>query len=131
MIEPVRLPDRRPEPVRTGLKVFVRALKVDAFIGVYAHEKGRTQPLFVDCELDLLDAPIETLADTVNYERVAEAARAIAASGHVELVEDYAERLARVCLQDARVAAVRVRVEKPEALPGAAAAGCELSFRRG
>lgn len=131
MIEPVRLPDRRPEPVREGLRVFVRGLKVDAFIGVYAHEKGRTQPLIVDAELELHDAPVETLADTVNYERVAEAARAIAAAGHVDLVEDYAERLARVCLQDARVAAVRVRVDKPEALPGADAAGCEVRFRRG
>lgn len=131
MIDPVRLPERRPEPVREGLSVFVRGLKVQAFIGVYAHEKGRTQPLIVDAELALHDAPVETLADTVDYERVAEAARAIAAAGHVELVEDYAERLARVCLQDPRVTAVRVRVDKPEALPGAEAAGCEVRFRRG
>ena len=29
-------------------KVFVRGLKVDAHIGVYKHEKGRTQPLVID-----------------------------------------------------------------------------------
>lgn len=131
MIEPVRLSDRRPEPVRERLTVFVRGLKVDAFIGVYAHEKGRSQPLVVDCELELGDGLVETLADTVNYERVVEAARAIAEGGHVELVEDYAERLARACLSDPRVLTVRVRVEKPEALPSAAAAGCEIAFRRG
>lgn len=131
MTEPVRLPDRRPEPRRTGLTVFVRALAVDAFIGVHAHEKGRAQPLVVDVDLDLSDLAVRTLADTVNYETVSTLAHAIAASGHVDLVEEYAERLALACLDDARIKAVRVRVEKPRALQDARAAGCEVAFARG
>ena len=113
-------------------KIFVTGLKVEAEIGVYAHEKGRPQPLVVDVELDVPTAGIERLSDTVNYEMVGEAARAIAAEGHIGLVETFAERLARACLADSRVMRARVRVEKPLALaPHATAAGVEITVVRG
>ncbi len=113
-------------------KIFVTGLRVEAEIGVYAHEKGRAQPLIVDVELDVPAAGIERLADTVNYEMVGEAARAIVAEGHIGLVEAFAERLARACLEDSRVMRARVRVEKPLALaPHAAAAGVEITVVRG
>ena len=60
-------------------KVFVRGLKVDAQIGVYDHEHGRLQPLVVDVELDVAASHCERLGDTVNYETIGEAARAIVA----------------------------------------------------
>ena len=113
-------------------KIFVTGLKVEAQIGVHAHEKGKAQPLVVDVELDAPIAGARRLADTINYERVGEAARAIAAEGHILLVEDFAERLARACLADPRVTRARVRVEKPQALaPHAAAAGVEITLVRG
>ncbi|HYF22820.1 MAG TPA: dihydroneopterin aldolase [Caulobacteraceae bacterium] len=118
-------------PIRpAGLKVFVRGLRIAAEIGVYAHERGRAQPLAVDVDLELAPHAVERLSDTVNYETVAERACAVAEAGHVDLVEEYAERLARACLEDPRVRSVRVRVEKPEALAGAEAAGCEVRFTR-
>jgi len=113
-----------------GLTVFVRGLTVDAGIGVYDHEHGRLQSLVIDVTLDLGPHAVDRLADTVNYETVAEAARAIVAEGHVGLVETFAERLALACMADDRVRAVRVRVEKPGALEGAAAAGCEVAYVR-
>ncbi|ODT63365.1 MAG: dihydroneopterin aldolase [Phenylobacterium sp. SCN 69-14] len=113
-------------------KIFVTGLKVAAQIGVHAHEKGQAQPLVVDVELDAPIAGARRLADTINYERVGEVARAIAAEGHILLVEDFAERLARACLADPRVTRARVRVEKPQALaPHAAAAGVEITVVRG
>ncbi|HEY5071149.1 MAG TPA: dihydroneopterin aldolase [Caulobacteraceae bacterium] len=113
-------------------KVFVRALEVDAEIGVHAHEKGRRQPLIVDVELDIAAAGWRALAQTVNYETIAAHARRIAASGHIAVVESFAERLARACFADPRVLKAKVRVEKPLALaPHAAAAGVEITAVRG
>ena len=130
------LSDDPPAPRAEGrvvmTKVFVTGLKVDAQIGVYSHEMGKAQPLVVDVELDVPSAGAERLADTVNYETIGEAARAIAAEGHIQLVEAFAERLARACLADARVMRARVRVEKPLALaPHASAAGVEITIVRG
>jgi len=117
-------------PHREGLTVFVRGLRVEAGIGVHDHEQGRLQPLVIDVTLELAPAPVERLADTINYETVAAAARAIVADGHVGLVETFAERLATACLDDARVRRCTVRIEKPGALDAAAAAGCEVVLAR-
>ncbi len=117
-------------PRREGLTVFVRGLTVEAGIGVHDHEQGRLQPLVIDVSLELAPAPVERLADTINYETVAAAAHAIIAEGHVGLVETFAERLASACLGDDRVRRCTVRIEKPGALDAAAAAGCEVVLAR-
>jgi dihydroneopterin aldolase len=117
-------------PVREGLTVFVRGLRVDAGIGVYDHEQGRLQQLVIDVSLELTPAHVERLGDTINYEAVANAARAIVAEGHVGLVETFAERLALAMLEDVRVRRAAVRVEKPGALGGEAVPGCEVVLAR-
>ena len=112
------------------LSVFVRGLEVQAGIGVYDHEHGRLQRLVIDVMLELEPHAIERLGDTVNYETVAEEARAIAGEGHVGLVETFAERLGRTCLEDRRVVRATIRVEKPGALEAAIAPGCEIVLAR-
>jgi len=115
-----------------ALKVFVRGLTLSAEVGVIPHEYGRKQPLSIDIELELEPASCEHIGDTVSYALIAEKAKALAASGHFKLVETFAERLARECLEDDKVRSARVRVEKPQALaPDAAAGGVEVMVRRG
>ena len=123
-------PSTAPQIVVT--KVFVRGLKVDAHIGVYRHEEGRTQPLIIDVELDVAVTNWNSLAETVNYEVIAVAARKVAAQGHRGLVETFAHHLAEACFEDPRVTRARIRVEKPLALaPEAAGAGVEITAVRG
>ncbi|MBS0360920.1 MAG: dihydroneopterin aldolase [Proteobacteria bacterium] len=112
-------------------RVFVSGLKVQAEIGVYRHEIGRVQPLVLDVELDVPTAGAAHLSETLNYEAILKAARDIAAGGHIELVETFAERLAHACLADPRVTQAKVRVQKPLALaPDATAAGVEITVVR-
>ena len=129
---PLTPPEGQPQTRIAAARVFVRAMRIEAQIGIYAHEHGRTQPLIVDVEMTIEAADFEHIADTVNYETILAKARDIAASGHLKLVETYAHRLALACLEDPLARSVRVRVEKPEALaPGAEAAGVELVVERG
>jgi dihydroneopterin aldolase len=130
-----------PEPVREETpatprivitKVFVRGLAVDAHIGVYKHEKGRTQKLVIDVELDVAVTDWGALSETVNYEVIAAKARKVAAEGHRGLVETFAHHLAEACFEEPKVTRARIRVEKPSALaPDAAAAGVEITAVRG
>jgi dihydroneopterin aldolase len=126
------LPIASARPIRLeAARIFVRGLSVDAQIGIYDHEHGRGQPLVIDVELEAALAEPERLSQTINYETVATAAKALAAGGHVQLVETFAWRLARELLDDQRVTRVRVRVEKPQALaPDAQAAGVEVVLAR-
>lgn len=129
-----RTPDPAPPAgeIRSAMtRVFVTGLRLQAEIGVYRHEIGKLQPLLIDVELDVPSAGPGRLADTVNYETILKAARAIAEGGHIELVETFADRLARACMADPRVTRARVRVEKPLALaPDAVAAGAEIVLER-
>ena len=112
---------------RFHTRVFVRALRVEAEIGLHAHEQGRRQALIVDVELDLAGEPWRSIHQTVDYERVVAHAQAVADEGHVLLVETFAWRLARACLREPGVTRARVRVEKPLALsPAAEGAGAEV-----
>lgn len=113
-----------------GLSVFVRGLTVQAGIGIHDHELNRLQTLVIDVTLTLVPATVERLGDTVSYEDVAAAARAIVAAGHIGLVETFAQRLAVACLDDARVQRCAVRIEKPGALQGVVAPGCEVVLAR-
>jgi dihydroneopterin aldolase len=113
-------------------KVFVRGLSVAAQIGVYRHEKGRTQTLVIDVELDVAVTDWSQLSETVNYEVIAQKARRVAAEGHRGLVETFAHHLAEACFEEPKVTRARIRVEKPSALaPHAAAAGVEITAVRG
>ena len=115
-----------------GSKIFVTGVRVQAEIGVYRHEIGRVQPLIVDVELDAPTDGSDRLAETVNYETILAAAQAVAAEGHMALVETFAHRLAEKCLEDPRVSRARVRIEKPLALaPDAVGAGVEIVVAQG
>ncbi len=109
--------------------VFVRDLLLDAHIGVHRHEEDRPQPIRVNIDLTVNEsaAPIgDLLENVVDYEKVVNGVRAIVAEGHLRLVETLAERVAAFALQDARVRAVRVRIEKLKIIPDAASVGVEI-----
>lgn len=126
------LPVPAPRAFRQeSAKIFVRGLTIEAQIGAYDHEHGRTQPLVFDVELDVSMSEPKHLSEVLNYEAVVQAAKTLAAQGHVALVETFAWGLARELLDDQRVIRVRVRVEKPQALaPDAQAAGVEVVLAR-
>ena len=48
-------------------KTFVRDIRVQAEVGVYEHEYGRTQPLVVEVELDVAPSGFDELGDIINY----------------------------------------------------------------
>ncbi len=81
--------------------VFVRDLLLDAHIGVYAHEHGRTQPIRVNVDLTVVEAVHgDSLANVVNYKTVVDNIKALVDSGHLNLVETLAEHIAAQCLED-------------------------------
>lgn len=111
-------------------RIFVRGLRIDAAIGVYAHEHGRTQPLIIDAVFDLTLHDIAGLKDTLNYEKVGEITRGFLAKGHVILVETLAEDIAKALLELPHVTRAEISISKPEALKDAAGAGCRVVYER-
>ena len=107
--------------------VFIRNLELLARIGVHGHEHGKPQPIRINAWLTCrTSAESDKLDSVVDYEAVADNIRAIVSSGHINLAESLAERIANSCLEDKRVEKARIRVEKLHALPGTESAGVEI-----
>lgn len=124
-------PFKIADAARAIRHVFVRDLLLEAHIGVYAHEQGRTQPIRINVDLTVSEAAhSDKLANVVSYEEAVNKIKAIVAGGHLNLVETLAERVAAACLEDERVLVARVRIEKLAAIPEAASVGVEIERAR-
>lgn len=124
-------PFKIADAARAIRHVFVRDLLLDAHIGVFTSEKGRTQPIRVNVDLTVSEvAHSDKLANVVCYKSVVDGIKAIVAAGHLNLVETLAERIAAHCLEDSRVVVARIRVEKLAAISEAASVGVEIERMR-
>ena len=114
--------------------VFVRDLTLLALIGIHDAEKIKPQRIVVNIDLSVQesDGPMpDDISHVVSYEIIVKKCEAIVAEGHVNLVETLAEKFAETCLKDKRVAAARVRIEKPDIIPNARSVGVEIERARG
>ena len=117
------------DAVRGLAHIFVHDLLVNASVGVHEHEKLGPQPLHISIDLTVRELPgpkSDHISDVVCYEDVVRKVQDICELGHVNLIETLAERVAASCLDDSRVHAVRVRVEKPQAIEECASVGIEI-----
>ena len=123
-IQPLRIADAR-NAIR---HVFIRDLMLSCKIGVHRHEQARTQRVRINLDLAVRDDRDlhDDLANVVCYERITNAVRAAVSGRHIKLLETLAEEIARICLEDARVRSVRVRVEKLDIFPDATSVGVEI-----
>lgn len=99
-------------------RICLRGLRVRGHHGVYDFERRDGQDFVVDVELELdlaKAATTDDVADTVHYGELAGRLVEVVAGDPVNLIETLADRLATVCLADARVVVATVTVHKPQA----------------
>ncbi|GEP39058.1 dihydroneopterin aldolase [Nocardioides psychrotolerans] len=86
--------------------------------GVFEFEKREGQPFVIDLALGFDTAPAaasDDLRDTVDYGSLVLSVKAAVEKDPVDLIETLVQRIADVCLLDARVEWARVTVHKPDA----------------
>jgi dihydroneopterin aldolase len=127
--------ERRLSPADLGASyvVTVRGLVLMASIGIRPHEREQKQRVRISVDLTASPAaaiPGEDRRRIINYEKIVAAIREIAASGHIDLCEGFAERVCTACFVDRRVERVRVWVEKLDVFPDAEGVGAVLERTR-
>lgn len=116
---------------RARYTVTIRGLVLWCRIGIRVRERERNQRVRVSVDLDAADAfPGESRRRIINYEKIVTAIRDIAAAGHIDLCEGFAERICAACFADPRVERVRVWVEKLDVFPDAEGVGAVLERTR-
>jgi 7,8-dihydroneopterin aldolase/epimerase/oxygenase len=114
--------------------IFINGLRIDARIGVHAHEKGRFQPLKLDAEIQVSDVKFhpsrDRLDEVFDYQAVRRAVMEVVGDGHIHLLETLAARVIDRLLAMDDVHAVRVRVSKFTAFDDCDSVGVEVYRRR-
>src|SRR5436853_6007965 len=103
-----------PMPGTDRYTVVVRNLVLLCSIGVRRVERERLQRVRISVELTATreaSYPREDRRRVINYEKIVTAIRQIARSGHIDLCEGFAERIAGPCFADPRGAHARLSVE--------------------
>ena len=100
-------------------RIFINALATEAVIGIYDWEREVRQKLEIDLEMwmDLAAAGrSDAIDDTLNYKSVAKRVLAFVEASSFRLVEALACEIARIIVEEFKVARVRVTVHKPGAI---------------
>jgi dihydroneopterin aldolase len=114
-------------------KIFLRALKTEAIIGIFDWERQVKQTVIVDIEIsaDIRKAALsDSIDDTLNYKRVAKRVLAFVEESKFHLVETLAERIAMMILEDFGIAWVRISLSKPGAIRSSRDVGVSLERDR-
>ena len=126
-------PQRDPTAWESGREAaafqttFLRGLRLEAQIGVFDHEKGRTQPLEVDLEVRVNAARFapqqDRLDEVFDYQALRTVVLTVAQAGHIQLLETFAARVLDRVLALPDVLGARLRVSKFTAFEDCAAVG--------
>lgn len=104
-----------------GDKIFLRALEVDAVIGIWDWERNIKQKVIIDLEMaaDIKRAAAsDSIEDTLDYKGVAKRLISFVGDSNFQLVETMAETIAKIVVTEFEVPWVRVSVNKPGAIRG-------------
>ncbi len=113
--------------------VTVRGLVLMASIGITRREREQKQRVRVSVDLTAspsASVPGEDRRRIINYAKIVAAVRQIAAAGHIDLCEGFADRICNACFADNKVERVRVWVEKLDVIPETDGVGAILERTR-
>ena len=113
--------------------IFLNDFTLQANIGVYKHEKEKTQPIKINVIAKVRNPKRindNNLQSVVCYNQISKKIKKIIKSGHTILLEKLAEKIIQECFKNKRIETMKIRLEKPEAIEGAVGAGIEVERSR-
>lgn len=110
--------------------VFVKALKVEAVIGVFDWERAITQPILIDIALETditKSAASDNVADALSYKEVCDDVSAWCKDIKAKLLEHLAVELVDRLLNKYNCQKITISVAKPTAIKEADAVGVQIT----
>lgn len=113
--------------------IFLRDLRVETLIGVYAWERRVPQTLQIDLEIALPDhhsGQSDDIRDTLDYADIVQRIHNTLGSRHFNLLEALAEHIAQLLLTDFGAPWIRISVAKLNAIRGSKLVGVSIERKR-
>ncbi|MFO7277973.1 dihydroneopterin aldolase [Caldimonas thermodepolymerans] len=117
----------------SGDRIFLRGLTVECIIGFIEWERRVKQTVVIDLELPVdcrRAARTDSVADTLDYKKVAKRMIAFVESSEFHLVETLAHRAAMLLLREFDIEWVRISINKPGAIRGSRDVGVTIERTR-
>lgn len=121
--------EAQSEKKRAYTRVFINSLTHEMFIGILPEEHNKKQPVVINIEMTethKTNTGSRSDDEFVDYRKVKEIIEEISGKGHIELLETFAELIARECLNALNIEDVKVRLEKKGILKNSEGAGVEI-----
>ena len=109
--------------------IFIRDLVIEMSAGIYEYEKLVKQPVIINIELEVKSNKGESrssINDVVSYEDIVNEITQISQSKHYELLEEFAENIACMCLGNDKVMKVKISAEKPDIIDNTKSVGVKI-----
>ena len=113
--------------------ILVRDLRVEVLIGIYKRERYLAQTVSIDLDIGIPGTTVfatDKVADTIDYAQVALRIKELAGTGHFRLVETFADRIAKLLIDDFKAPWVKVSAAKIGILPNAKFVGVSIERKR-
>lgn len=110
-------------------RIFIKDLMTRCVIGTNDWERELKQDVIFNIELEIDLAPAarsDNIEDTINYKKLKQRILAMVEDSEFYLIEKLADEVAGICLEDKRVKAVVVSVDKPGALRYSRSVGVKI-----
>ena len=107
-------------------KIFIRDLTAETTIGIFDYERDIRQKVIIDLEMEVdasIAASTDSISDALDYSQISQELLAHIEASDCFLIETLAEELAVIILERFKVAWVKLRLTKPEALITASGVG--------
>jgi len=114
-------------------QIQIKDLSLRTIIGINEAERRNRQDVLINIVLHADTRPAgasDDIADAVNYRTITKRVIKLVEGSQFFLVEKMAAEIAAICLDDPRVEAATVRVEKPGALRFARSVGVEIHRKK-
>ncbi len=112
--------------------VYIRDLRIETIIGIFAWEREVLQTVSLDLEMatDIRAAAVsDDIKDALDYKTISKRLIQFISENHFQLIEALAEAVANIVREEFNVSWLRLRISKPGALRGAQDVG--LVIERG
>lgn len=110
-------------------QIIIKDLLIQGIIGINEWEREKPQDILINLALYIdtrQAAQTDSIEDCVNYDTVVKNVMALVENAKRYTIEALANDIARLCLSEPKVAKVRLRVEKPEAVRFSKSVGVEI-----
>lgn len=109
-------------------QIFIRDLTLEMSAGIYDHEKENKQRVIVNVVLDVeKNTNPQGIDDVVSYEDIANEIINLSVQKHYDLLEEFAENIARACLNVPLVQTASIQLEKPDIIENTKSVGVKIN----